>query len=634
MKIHIPFIIGLAFLSALPGLVRATNAGATTSMSVRIETATTTLWNGSVEFLPCSPSGLGTSTANGYCAVEATGIPTTWSSFGSDYFLESAGGAANNPATGAYWGWFADDVYGQTALTSHTVVNGERLLLALGIMPLKIVLATSTPEIGSTTTVSVYEFGFDSSWNGVWTPSASSTVYSGQEALCTNISAGICDVLATSTMSVYATKTGFATSSPQILYPTDVPTTQPAASSGSGGSPANVAPAAAKIPNISAAVSFLYSKQQSDGSFPASMYTDWAAIALSPYSDNRKSALTSFMRSYSPDISSVTDCERHAMALMSLGIDPYSGSPLNCIARITESFDGSQIGDKNLINDDVFAIFPLLKAGYSESDDIVYKAGLAIVAAQMNDGSWNSSIDMTSAAVAALSNVRTISGADAAISNARAYLVGKQAPDGGFGSVFSTAWVAQAVASLGEDASSWKGSAGKSIIDYLAEAQTDDGGFEQGASEGTRAWATSYVIPAISGRSWMSLLSSFPKPQQSAPTISVVREGAATASSTTITVATATSAPAEIIITATTPHYTETVPTTIQISAPSPEIARTATVPSPSQSEKTIDTTGSDTELLASVAASDIPLPHENIVLNSVLGVIALSGISYLVFKI
>ena len=62
---------------------------------------------------------------------------------------------------------------------------------------------------------------------------------------------------------------------------------------------------------------------------------------------------------------SVTDYERHAMALMTLGINPYNGTSVNYIQKIVDSFDGNQIGDPSLINDDVFAIFPLVKSGYS-----------------------------------------------------------------------------------------------------------------------------------------------------------------------------------------------------------------------------------------------------------------------------
>ena len=36
--------------------------------------------------------------------------------------------------------------------------------------------------------------------------------------------------------------------------------------------------------------------------------------------------------------STVTDNERHAMALMSLGINPYSGTSVNYIKKIVDSF--------------------------------------------------------------------------------------------------------------------------------------------------------------------------------------------------------------------------------------------------------------------------------------------------------
>ena len=150
--------------------------------------------------------------------------------------------------------------------------------------------------------------------------------------------------------------------------------------------------------DVQDALSYLASKQSDDGSFDSPMLTDWAAIAFaSTGSSDAKTKLKAYLKTAAPKLSSITDYERHAMALQALGINPYSGSTQDYIAPITGAFDGTQIGDASLTNDDIFAIFPLMNAGYSTSDEIIKKAVSFIVSKQKTDGSWESSVDLTAA---------------------------------------------------------------------------------------------------------------------------------------------------------------------------------------------------------------------------------------------
>lgn len=631
-------ILGLALTPLFSFASELPNNSATTTITLRIETATSTLWNADVTFAPCSPSGTGTGTPNGFCAVQATGLNTIWSAFGDDKFLESVEGKANDFVTGAYWGWFSNETYGQTALTSHTTEQGETLLLTLGIMPLKVVIASSTVPTGSTTTVSAFEFGFDSNWNGVWTPSASSTIYIGNELLCTTETNGTCELISPSgTTSIAAAKLGFATSSPKIISParvtSDPEPVQTVSGSGSSGA-TRTDSSTAKTVNVSHAIEFIYSGQQTDGSFSNALYDDWVALALSGVSnDNRKDKLVSFMRSSSPNLSSVTDYERHAMALMSLGINPYSGTSIDCISHIIQAFDGNQIGDANLVNDDVFAIFPLLKVGYDVNDEIIYKTGINIIDSQRNDGSWNGSIDMTSAAVAALSQVQTISGTQAALSKARTYLLERQQADGGFGSTFSTSWVVQAITALGENATSWKSSAGKNPLDSLAASQAEDGGLEYGSSQGTRIWATSYMIPSVLNRSWFSLLSSFAKQSVSvAQTGTTAQEQVVT--HTELATTTSTELPLVKKIEVIEPAVVKEPVALLKKINPEPVVSQNLTASDGPGGSVTEETGNPSLAAVGSVSVEDPVLPQDNIPLNVAIGVIAVSGIAFLIIKI
>ena len=292
--------------------------------------------------------------------------------------------------------------------------------------------------------------------------------------------------------------------------------------------------------NTPSALAYLTSKQNTDGSFSSSLYTDWAGIAFAAEDPGApKTNLRNFLLTSSPALSNATDYERHAMALMALGINPYSGTAVNYIASIVSAFDGTQIGYATLATDDIFALFPLLHAGYSTSDEIIKKTVAFILSAQTPSGGWDDSVDVTAAAIQALSEVSSLPGVATSLTNATAYLHTRQQTNGGFGNSFSTSWALQGIAALGQSPSSWAPS-GLNPNDYLASLQQPDGGVEPTASDtNTRVWATAYAIPASLGKTWNSLLSSYPKPAN-ATTGTATLEATSTATSTIPLVATST----------------------------------------------------------------------------------------------
>lgn len=524
----------------------AAHADATSSVAVHlsIRTATTTLYDADVSVPACEESASSTPALSGYCAVKASGLDSVWTPWGDMLFLESVQGVANDFSSGLSWNWFSDLEYGQTSLDEHVLSEGESLLVTIGRMPLKIALSTSTPVVGATTTVSVLEFGFDAGWNPAWLPASTTTVsYAGLSA--TTTASGEVEFVATSTdpFIVYAEKEGFIGArtnvSPRAV---DVQTEQSHASSGKSGGGSS-APAHRYL-DVAKAVSFLASNQRSDGSFGSDLYTDWAAIALSllPYSSARDKAAR-YLESASLS-GSVTDFERRAMALMSLGIDPRSGTSVDYIAKIERAFDGTQIGDASLVNDDIFALFPLLKSGFASSDDIIKKTVAFIVSRQTGEGSWEGSADLTSAAVQALSLVPSVDGVPASLSKARAYLAALPRTSGGFGNPYTTSWALQAIAAFGEAPSSWA-SDFYDPNDFLAIAQGDDGGVgDQSLGVNSRVWATAYAVPAALGKPWGAILSSFSRPVTTVSYVPATAPETREATSTTQEAVVATSTPA------------------------------------------------------------------------------------------
>ncbi|NVO03961.1 MAG: terpene cyclase/mutase family protein [Bacteroidetes bacterium] len=259
--------------------------------------------------------------------------------------------------------------------------------------------------------------------------------------------------------------------------------------------------------SIPEAVKFLSLNQKENGSFDGDLYTDWVAVGVAKTefeSTVLKNKLIDYLKNYELKSDIITDNERHAMALMALGINPYTGTKINYIEKIANSFDREQIGDKSIYNDDIFSLIVLSKVDYTEKDEMIQKIISNIILNQSSDGSWGS-VDMTSAGIQALNNFRNFNGVSGSILKAETYLKNNQKEDSSFGDIFSTSWAIQAM-SLD---SSNKDKIEKAIS-YLSENQKEDGGLDQNEKE-NRIWATAYAIPAVLKLSWNDILNSFPR---------------------------------------------------------------------------------------------------------------------------
>lgn len=502
------------------------------SINLEIDSATTTLFAGTVTVTACSATPSGTPTVSGYCAINQSGVNVVWDTSYGDPFLDTINGAGNDYMNNMYWGWFSNLDYGQTALSQHLLASDEKLLITLR-NPLKITIGTTSPVVGATTTVSVFEFGFDSSYAPLWSPAASSTITAGDQILTTGTDGTAILTIATSSpFTISATLDGFL---PTTLTVTPGTSNTPSGTTnnGSGGSGNTTVSA----PNVASAFGYLVSQQQNDGSINIPEKSDWAALAfaLNDAPAGARSKLTSFLQTSRPSLDIATDYERHAMALMALGINPYSGAGVDYIAPIISKFDGTQIGFADRDSDDIFGLLVLSQVGYTSNDTIIQKSVASLVRAQHSDGSWTGGIDMTAAGIQALSPFTSLPGVSAALTKAEGLLRANQQADGGFGNSDSTSWILGAIAARGESVSSWSVN-GKTPLDSLSALQQTDGGINPtNLDVGARVWSTEFALPAFEGRSWASLMQTFPKSTSST-------EGGSTTSSTTSSTATSTTA--------------------------------------------------------------------------------------------
>lgn len=417
------------------------------------------------------------------------------------------------------WQYVVNNTSPWTGIDQTTVSPGDSIGIYFG-NPYQVLFSTSTYYVGTSFTATAQKYNYQENiWNartgvtlGVtvsdpgnpWTPIEviTSPVNSLGEALFTIATSGEY-MIGVQEDYYYPSYTITVSSTTATTTATSTDATGVSTGGGSG---------SVNTPNefdIDAAYEFLKSVQASDGSFgSAELYTDWVAIALGALGKN-DSSVVNYLQSKSNIKNSATDNQRRAMALLALGENPYDFDGKNYIEAIVKEFDGTQIGEKSLVNDDIFGLIVLQEAGYTQQDIEIQKTISFIIGKQNGNGSWENSVDLTSAAIQALDSFRSVSGVSSVISKAKGYLKNNQQADGGWGNVYATTWALQAMNVLSEN---WE-KEGNSPEEYLSKSQEEDGGLlSSSETERNRIWATSYAIPAILGMSWNDILESVSKP--------------------------------------------------------------------------------------------------------------------------
>ncbi|MBP9732509.1 MAG: DUF4430 domain-containing protein, partial [Candidatus Magasanikbacteria bacterium] len=498
----------------------------------------TILFHDTVEVTACKPYEASVKyTLNAKCLIDqAVGLTTTWNSYGTDAFLNSINEYTNDFTTNNFWGYFINLEYASVALNAYTLTEGDEILIQYNTTPLKLELSTTTPVVGDSITLSVFEFGLDEFWNPIWMPSTNSIITINGEVTEVPSSTLNLSITTTSLYTLRVEKTGYVTREVTFTAGTaPEPTTPPSSgnSGGSGGSNGqNTTPAQSMI-------NFLDTKQNTDGSFGTTAFlSDWAAIAYGAWTGSSlgESKLTNYLLTNPSPLdgpNETTNYARRAMALMALGINPYTGTQTNYINEIIKGFDGTQFGEMGLINDDIFALTPLLRSGYSTNDALIVSTTKYIIANQDTNGSFGS-IDLTGAAAQALSELSSIPGVSEALTKAKNYLTLAQQADGGFGNVYATGWVMQGIAALGENSTNWNNN-GNTPVTYIQSKQASDGGMLSGDTDSNRIWATSYALPGILNKPWHTILTSFSKPSSGTGSTGSSDTTGSTSSTTTTT---------------------------------------------------------------------------------------------------
>jgi len=385
----------------------------------------------------------------------------------------------------------------------------------------------ATPEI-ATAYCAILQSGIQNDWNWAWAPGAFLNSL-GNIAGYTSQDKDNHDVYHYWSWSLNGTE-GTTGLNQYELQPSDLilldfidPAPEPTPSTGSASCcsadfPLSVANTA--IPTFSIkpifdlkkAFDFLNAQQKENGSFGEDLYTDWTALALaSGNSQDQTIKLIKYFGEAKIFGSLLTDYERHAMAIMAIGLNPYNTNGENYIKKITSSFDGKQFGNINEDNDDIFALIVLQNAGFIQTDKIINDDINFILSKQKDDGSWDESVDMTGATLEALAIFSTIPGVGESLEKAKEFLRQNQKDNGGWNNVSSTAWGLEGIVALGGKPENWIKN-GNTPLDYLATRQDIDGGIK-GEYLQNRIWETAYVVSALSGKTWNQIMQKFEKPE-------------------------------------------------------------------------------------------------------------------------
>lgn len=276
--------------------------------------------------------------------------------------------------------------------------------------------------------------------------------------------------------------------------------------------------------SINRGLNYLEAQQQTDGSitgFPG--ITDWAAIAFTTNNQdvdtvkNPTISLKQYLINNPPtSSSSASDWARATLGVLATGENPTNIGGVNYRQSLENHFNNGQLGDLNLVNDDIFGLLALLGAG-SEAKSTTNQAILNFILSQQNDDggfSWstsgNSDSNDTAAAIQTLQAARKVrlGGAKvaSALAKAKRYLYSTQNDDGGFGydqpsssDGSSTAWSLMALNAVGLDNSS----RARNAKNYLVANQTNDGGYAWQNAFGSDTYTTSHALTALVGKTWL-----------------------------------------------------------------------------------------------------------------------------------
>ncbi len=282
-------------------------------------------------------------------------------------------------------------------------------------------------------------------------------------------------------------------------------------------SPYPLQPADAEVAN---ALDYLRGQQGADGSISDFAVSGWATMAIAAagedphtWASGGGASMVDYLAANAGTAAGVTDYTRMVLAIVAAGEDPANFGGVDFVGLIEGAYDGTQLGDTGLLNDDFWGLMALIAAGKNPASEIVTNTVAFIKANQNSDGGWSwgvgadSDVDDAAAAIMALVAAGEPQ-ASTVVQNGLAYMKSMQMGNGGFESWGATnagtdSWGIAAIVAAGQDptGTNWRSGNGTDPVDDLLTFHNPDGSFNwQAATPLNVAWMTSYAIPALLGQ--------------------------------------------------------------------------------------------------------------------------------------
>jgi len=278
-------------------------------------------------------------------------------------------------------------------------------------------------------------------------------------------------------------------------------------------------PYSASDPIVVNARNYLKSAQHSDGNIGGFGASAWVVMAIASLGEDPHNwkkdggpSIVDYLKANANQLneSKATDVERYILAMTAAGENPRNIGGKDYVGILEGLYDGTQIGDPNLLNDDFWGVIALISAGKPFDSPIIQNTVAFIKNNQNSDHGWgwgvggSSDVDDTAAAIMALIAAKE-SASSTVIVNALSYIKSKQMDNGGFESWGATnpgtdSWAIDAIVAAEQDPTStyWT-KKGNTPVDDLLTFQGEDGAFSFPGPYPRKEWATSYAIPALLG---------------------------------------------------------------------------------------------------------------------------------------
>ena len=272
---------------------------------------------------------------------------------------------------------------------------------------------------------------------------------------------------------------------------------------------------------VTQAIEWLKSQQQTNGSIGGYATSSWAVMAIvasgeDPHGwSNGNDSIIDYLKknvnSLNQEFNPPAGYSRYILSLVASGEDPRNVNGTDLIATLESFYNGTQFGDPSLLNDDSWAIMALTSAGIDKNDEKIQNA-ITFIKSNQNEAdlgwSWgvgmDSDVDSTAAAIMALISAGEPQ-SSINITRGLEYIKSKQINNGGFdygwgNSAATDSWAIQAIVAAGQDPTStnWT-KEGKNPIDDLLSFQNQDGSFND-FNAAPDPWTTSSSIPALLGK--------------------------------------------------------------------------------------------------------------------------------------